>query len=254
MQRALLIWCAFGASLIGLKAYLDRTALQYPDVAVRAGTDVYFIPRKMVDSEGWRADLMRLAGCWDAREGGVITAAAPLANCNGAHALPLKIPAKDIGPDAEITLHDKPLPALFWRAYTPPDDHLPQLVEAWAGKGNWAGRKLILRADWQLFRIEAPGMPWVYLLSREPQTGTREELSSLYAGRCYRPEQKSDIGINCDFVWTLGPNAAIEYALGPDEIMSMVPLREGIVAATSSWRSPALNRPSEPAVAQNYPR
>ena len=65
----------------------------------------------------------------------------------------------------------------------------------------------------------------------------------------------SDVGINCDFVLTVGPNAAIEYALGPDEIMSMVPLREGVVAATASWRDPgAVNRPREPAVAQNFPR
>ncbi|MCE9522931.1 MAG: hypothetical protein K8S25_10935 [Alphaproteobacteria bacterium] len=254
MRRALLIWCAFGASVIGLKAYLDRTVLKYPDVAVRAGSEVYLIPRRMVDGDGWRADLMRLAGCWDVREAGVISAASHMANCNGTRALPLKIPAKDLGPDAEITLQQKPLPVLFWRAYAPPDDHVPQLVDAWAGRGSWAGRKLILRADWQLFRIEAPGTPWVYLLTREPETGKAEELASLYAGRCYRPEQMSDIGINCDFVLPIGANAAIEYSLGPDEIVSMVPLREGVVSVTSSWRNPALSRPGAPAVAQNYRR
>jgi len=256
MRRALLIWCAFGAGAIGLKAYLDRTALQYPDVAVRAGSDVYFIPRRMLAGEGWRADLMRFAGCWDVREAGVLSAARPLAKCGGSQSLPLKVPAKDLGPDAEIALRDKPLPILFWRAYTPPDDHLPQLAQAWAGAGGWAGRKLILRADWRMFRIEAPGTPWVYLLHMEPQHGTAEELAALYAGRCYRPEPMSDAGITCNFVLNIGPNAAIEYALGPDEMMSMVPLREGLVAATSSWRKSkaAVSRSREPVVAQNFRR
>ncbi len=253
MRRALLIWCAFGAVVIGLKAYLDRIALRHPDVAVRAGADVYFIPRAMMSGEGWRADLMRFAGCWDVREVGVLPAASFLADCGGAQAIALKVPAKDLGPGAEIGLRGKPLPITFWRAYTPPDDHLPQLAQAWAGAGTWSGRKLILRADWQLFRIEADGTPWVYLLRGEPQSGKAEELATLYAGRCYRPERLSDAGITCDFVLTLGPNAAIEYALGSDEMMSVVPLREGLIAATSSWRKPMLNR-REPSVAQNYRR
>lgn len=256
MRRALQIWCVFGALVIGLKAYLDRTVLQYPDVAVRAGSDTYFIPRRMVATEGWRADLKRLVGCWDAREGGVLPAASSLAKCDGAHALPLKIPAKDMGADTEIGLRGKPLPVQFWRAYTPPDDHLPQLAKAWAGTEGWAGRRLILRADWRMFRLEAPGTPWVYLLNMEPQRGNIEELAGLYAGRCYRPEQMSDAGITCTFVLTVGPNAAIEYSLGPDEMMSMVPLRDGLIATTSSWRKPApsVSRPREPVVAQNYRR
>jgi hypothetical protein len=244
------IWCAIGALVIGTKAYLDRTVLQYPDVAVRAGADTYFIPRAMVKTEGWTADLQRLAGCWDAREGGLISAASELANCNGANGLPLKIPAQDLGADAQIGLHDKPLPVQFWRAYTPPDDHLPQLAKAWAGAGEWAGRRLILRADWRMFRLEAPGTPWVYLLKMEPQRGTAEELAGLYAGRCYRPEPMNDAGLTCNFVLPVGPGAAIEYSLGPDEMMSMVPLRDGLIAATSSWLRPASPTPG-PTVAQN---
>jgi len=256
MRRALLIWCALGVCLIGLKAYLDHTARRYPDVALRAGSDVYFIPRHMIDGDGWRADLMRFAGCWDVREGGILQAASFLADCGGSQAVRLQIAAKDLGPDAEIGLRGKPLPIMFWRAYTPPDDHLPQLAQAWAGAGGWAGRKLILRADWRMFRIEAPGTPWVYLLHMEPQHGTAEELAALYAGRCYRPEPMSDAGITCNFVLNIGPNAAIEYALGPDEMMSMVPLREGLVAATSSWRKSkaAVSRSREPVVAQNFRR
>ena len=253
MSRALQIWCAISVLVIGLKAYLDRTVLRYPDVAVRAGAETYFIPRRMVATDTWRADLQRFAGCWDAREGGVLPAASAVANCDGTNALSLKIPANDLGADAEIGMHAKPLPVQFWRAYTPPDDHLPQLAKAWAGTQEWAGRKLILRADWQMFRIEAPGTPWVYLLKMEPRSGTAEELAELYAGRCYRPEQMSDAGITCNFVLPVGPNAAIEYALGPDEMMSMVPLRDGLIAAIASWRREP-NRSPEPAVAQNYRR
>ena len=256
MRRVLLIWWAFGACLIGLKAHLDRTVLKYPDVAVRAGADVYYIPRRMAEGEGWHADLKRFAGCWDAREAGVLGVASGLADCDGSQGLKLKIPAKELGPDAEIALRGRPMPVLFWRAYTPPDDHLPQLAKAWAGSDSWAGRKLILRADWQLFRLEAPGTPWVYLLHMEPQRGTSEELAALYAGRCFRPEPTSDAGITCNFVLTVGPKASIEYALGPDEMMSMVSLREGLIATTSLWREavPTVRRLREPIVAQNYRR
>ena len=247
MRRALFIWCVLGALFIGLKATLDRMALKYPDVAVRAGADVYFIPRRMIESEGWRADVMRLTGCWDARVSGVL----PI-GCGSGRAVRLEIPAKDLGPGVEIGLRGHPLRATFWPAYVPPDDHLRQLMQAWAGTAAWTGRKLIMRADWQLFRFEAPGTPWVYLLSNEPRAGTPDELATLYAGRCYRPEPLSDAGITCDFVLSIAPGAALEYALGPDEIMSMVMLRDGLVAVTSSWRNPAptVGAPRQPIVAQ----
>ena len=41
MRWPLLIWCAFGVAVMGLKLHLDRTALKYPDVAVRAGEETY---------------------------------------------------------------------------------------------------------------------------------------------------------------------------------------------------------------------
>jgi hypothetical protein len=256
VRTALQVWCALGALAIGVKAHLDRTVLQYPDVAIEAGAEAYFIPRHMVKTDGWTADLKRLVGCWDAREEGVVPLAAPLANCHGANDLPLTIPAKELGPEAEFDLHNKPLQIKFWRAYTPPDDHLPQLAAAWAGTGKWAGRRLILRADWQLFRIEAAGTPWVYLLNQEPQRGDIAELATLYAGRCHRPDAKSDAGMTCNFVFPVGPKAAIEYSLAADQMMSIVPLREGLMSATSAWRKPALSVSRSPgqAVAQNSPR
>lgn len=237
----LLIWCAFGLCVLGLKAHLDRTALKYPDVAVRAGDEVYYIPREMVGGDKhFRADLQRLAGCWDAREAGLLPAAAAIADCGETQSIRMKVAAKDLGADAEIGLRGKPLTLVFWLDYVPPGEHLPALVEAWGGHGEWQGRRVILRADWMLFRVESVQSPWVHLLTHEPQRGDEAELRNLYAGRCYRPEPSSDAGITCTFVLRIGPKAAIEYELGPDEMMSFVPIRDGLVAKTSSWLKPTL--------------
>ena len=62
----------------------------------------------------------------------------------------------------------------------------------------------------------------------------------LDAGRRYRPEPASDAGITCTFVLRIGNKAAIEYNLGPDEMMSFVPVRKGLMAKTSSWLKPTL--------------
>lgn len=241
MRWPLLIWGAFSVVVLGVKAHLDRTALKYPDVAVRAGDEVYYIPRDMIGGDKhFRADFMRLAGCWDARESGMLPAAAAIADCGTSQFMRLKVAAKDLGADAEIGLRGKPLAITFWPDYAPPGEHLPQLVEAWGGKGAWADRRVILRADWLLFRVESAASPWVHLLTHEPQKGDAAELEQYYAGRCYRPEPQSDAGITCTFVQRIGGKAAIEYDLGPDEMMSFVAVREGLIAATSSWRKPAL--------------
>ena len=232
----LLVWCAFGIVVVAIKAHLDNSARKYPDVAVRVGADVYFIPRDMIDGEGFRVDLMRFAGCWDAREGGVLPAARFLADCGTTQSVRLDLAAKDLGPDAEIGLRGKRLAIMFWPDYTPPGEHLPQLVEAWSGRGDWAQRKVVLRADWMLFRVETPASPWVHLLAAEPTTGDVAALENVYAGRCYRPERASDAGITCTFVLRIGPKAAIEYELGPDEMMSFVPIRDGLMAKTAAWR------------------
>lgn len=237
----LLIWWTLGVVVLGVKAHLDRTALKYPDVAIRAGDQVYYIPRAMVGGDKhFRADFMRLAGCWDAREPGLLPAASAIADCGTSQSMRLKVDAKTLGPDAEISLRGKPMTITFWPDYTPPGAHLPELVNAWAGKDAWAGRRIILRADWQLFRLESTQSPWVHLLTHEPQKGDEAELEKIYAGRCYRPEPQSDAGITCTFVLRIGGKAAIEYDLGPDEMMSLVPIRDGLIAATSSWRKPPL--------------
>jgi len=233
-------WCVFGVVVLGVKASLDQTAAKYPDIAVRAGDAVYLIPRDMVDNDSLRIDLMRLAGCWDARESGLLPVAKPLADCGETQSMRLAFAAKDLGPDAEIGLRGKPLPLIFWPDYAPPGDHLPQLVDAWAGRGEWVGRKVILRADWQLFRVETPKSPWVHLLSHEPMKGDEAELERTYAGRCYRPEAASDAGITCTFVLRIGAKAAIEFSLGPDEMLSFVPIRDGLMAKTASWHKPLL--------------
>ena len=49
-----------------------------------------------------------------------------------------------------------------------------------------------------------------------------------------------EMGLNPDLASEIGDNAAIEYNLGPDEMMSFVPIREGLMAKTSSWLKPTL--------------
>lgn len=233
-MRALLIWCALGAGVIGLKVHLDRTAAKYPDVAVRAGSDTYFIPRAIVRSNSWRADVQRLAGCWDVREAGVLPLAAPVAGC-GTEPLQLELAATTLGPESEAALRGKPLAAAFWPTYQPPAEHIAQLVDAWNGKGQWAGRSVAQRGDWQLTMIVSSNTPWVHLLTAEPKTGSPGELASLYAGRCYRPEPLSDVGMTCDVAIRLN-GAAIEYALGPDEVMSFATLQSALRSQAEAWR------------------
>ena len=231
-MRALLIWCALGAGLIGLKAHLDRTAAKYPDVAVRAGSETYFIPRQFVRNDGWRADAQRLAGCWDAREAGLVPVAASVTAC-GERPLDLNIPANLLGLAAAEALRGHPLAATFWPSYAPPTEHLTQAAEAWRGQGAWTNRSVARRSDWQLVQIVSPASPWIYLLTAEPATG---DLAKVYAGRCYRPEPLSDVGMTCELVLRIGNRAAIEYALGPDEVMQFSVLRESLLAQASIWR------------------
>lgn len=243
MRWPLLVWCALGVVVIGLKIHLDRSALQYPDVAVSAGADTYYIPREMIGgANGFRTDFQRLAGCWDAREQGLFPAAAIIADCGTAKSMRLDIAAKVLGPDAEIALRAKPLDVTFWPDYEPPGENLPELIDAWAARGQWVGRKIVLRADWMVFRVETPNSPWVHLLTHEPEKGDEPELRRIYAGRCYRPEPATDAGITCTMVLRIGGNAAIEYDLGPDEMMSLVPIRDGLIAATANWRRPLVAR------------
>lgn len=235
MRLALLIWCALGLGLIGLKAHLDRAVLKYPDIAVRSGHEAYFIPRAMiVERDGWRGDLRRFAGCYDAREAGVIQASAIVAGCDAPQMLALSVPARALGFEAEGVLRGKPLVAVFWSSYVPPAEHLPQLAQAWAGRGEWVGRRAVPRADWSVVRLESAATPWVPLIAREPVAG--ETIGSLYAGRCYKPEPLSDIGSTCTVVVRLGHAAAVEFSLGPDEVADLAAVRGGLAAAIAGWK------------------
>lgn len=235
MRLGFILWCALGIGLIGLKAHVDRTQLQYPDIAVKAGAATYFVPRAYVADSGWRADLMRLGGCWDAREAGVLPVAASVANCNGERSLKLRIPARALGPEAEAMLRGKPLEAVFWTAYVPPAEHMPQLVQAWAGRGEWEGRLAVRRDDWGLVRLQTARSPWVPLLTAEPQTGDPSELAALYAGRCYRPDALSDIGMTCAVALRTAHGAVLEFALGPDEVGGFAMLKQAVAGAVAAW-------------------
>jgi hypothetical protein len=237
LRLGLILWGVLGLGLIGLKAHLDRTHTKYADVAVKAGSATYFVPRAFVTDSGWRADLMRLGGCWDVREAGMVSLAASVAGCE-ARSLKLRIPARALGAEAEALLRGKALDAMFWPIYAPPAEHMPQLLHAWAGRNEWEGRVVVRRDDWGLVRLQTTRSPWVPLLTGEPQTGDPSELAALYAGRCYRPDVLSDIGMTCALALRMPGGAVIEYALGPDEIGAFGALRQAVAGAVGAWMAP----------------
>jgi hypothetical protein len=127
---------------------------------------------------------------------------------------------------------------MFWSSYAPPSEHMTQLAHAWLGHGEWAGRLIVPRQDWGLVRLQSPRSPWVPLLTAEPQTGDPSELAALYAGRCYRPDALSDVGMTCAVAVRTAHGAVIEYALGPDEAGSFAVLRQAIATLAATWLSP----------------
>ncbi len=239
-MRALAIVFAVGlalaaAFLIGVKG-LDEIANGRPEVAIRAGSETYFIPTKFVRAAGWRAVFLRAGGCWDARDAAMVAGLSSFVGCDHLHRVSLALPTSLLGPDVAMSLHKPEIVAMFWPTYQPPADQTSELADAWAGRGTWAGRRSILRADWQLWRIEMPAGPWVYLLSRAPEHGDGDELRRLYAGRCYRPEKASDAGMTCSFALRIGASAVLEFSLSADEMMSFVALREALMARAGEWR------------------
>jgi hypothetical protein len=225
-----------GAAFFVGMAQLDRFQNAHPDVAVRAGSETYFIPANFVRTDGWRTDLLRLAGCWDARDAAVISGIAMFAGCDTARRVPLVLPTSIFGLDVAMGIHKPQINAVFWPNYVAPDDVTAELGDAWAGRGSWAGRRSILRADWQMWRLESAASPWVYLLADVPKTGDEAELGRLSAGRCYRPEKSSDAGMTCNFALHIGESAVLEFTLGADEMMSVVALREALQARAAEWR------------------
>lgn len=226
--------------LVGAKR-LDEVAAARPVLAVRSGPETYLIPTAFVRSGGLRVQLMRLAGCWDARDGAYFVAAASFVDCR-VRSIALALPAPMFGDAVTETFRARELDARFWPVYVAPSQELADLAGAMRGQRDWAGRQVTLRADWKLWRVESTTSPWMFLLSAEPKHGDVAELSRLYAGRCYRPERVGDAGMTCDFALRVGAEAAIEFSLGADEMMSFVGLRDALLARVGEWRR-------EPAVA-----
>lgn len=234
-MRALAIWCAFGAAVLGLKAHLDWTAASRPDVAVRAGHATYFIPSKFVRVESWRADLLRLTGCWDARDGGVVTAGM-MGGCEDTRPLRIYLKPADIGGSAALNLPERRYKFLFWSRYEPSDNFLRELKAAWSGRDEFAGRRFVAMPEWQLMRVESAGSPWSYLLTAAPARGDAQELANLYAGRCFRPQTWMLAGFACDFALRIDGGAGVEFALGPDESASYLSARNSVTELFARWR------------------
>jgi hypothetical protein len=230
---AVLLATSAGA-LIGAKR-LDEIAAGRPVLAVRAGAETYLIPTSYVRSGGLSVQLMRLAGCWDARDGAYFAAAASVVDCH-VRSVALALPAPLFGEAVTETFHASELDARFWPTYAAPTEDMRDLADAVHGQRDWSGRQVTLRADWKLWRVESPASPWVFLLSDEPKSGDLAELSRLYAGRCYRPERVGDAGMTCDFALRVGSEAAVEFSLGADEMMSFAGLRDVLLARVGEWR------------------
>lgn len=227
MRWGLIAWCLVGAGLIGLKAYLDLSHEKHGDIAVRAGDVVYRVPRALVTNEdGWRADVSRLNGCWDIREAGVGGWFGGRPNCPGANALHLDL-AKLTDIDDEL-LRRYATSSVFWRAYVPPFEHSRDLG------ANWNARVLSFREDWRLHRLAAPGSPWVYLFSEAPRS--KQDAVRTYAGRCFRSDFGSDIGMSCTVVVRLEGGAALEYSIGPDAVPEFAALQTQARRLVARWK------------------
>ncbi|MEQ1752562.1 MAG: hypothetical protein ABL973_00350 [Micropepsaceae bacterium] len=229
MRWGLIIWCLAGLVALGMKAHLDLTAAKYPDIAVRAGNSVYHVPRTIVtNEESWRADVARLSGCWDAREAGVLGFTSTVTGCDRPRALHLdfaRLPGADLSLLGRYALN-----AAFWRNYQPPAEQLREL------SGVWGRVPVAYRSDWQLFRIDVPGTPWVYLLAAMPKS--REQITDVFAGRCFRSDFATDIGMSCSFVEHLDSRAALEYSFGPDAVPEFAAMRASALDVVRRWKRP----------------
>lgn len=226
MRLGLIAWCALGAAVVGIKAHLDLRARDQADIAVRAADIVYRIPSSIVtNGEGWRTDLMRLAGCWDARQAGLVPALAPAADCDEARALALDLARLEVRP-AQLSAYA--VDVVFWTRFEPPASHL----QALSGLVGQVAPQHSSR--WQLYRLDEPGTPWVYLLTYPPRTVA--EASAAYAGRCYRADIGTDIGMTCSLVERLPGGGALSFSLGPEGVAVLPGVRLEAVALVQGWR------------------
>jgi hypothetical protein len=225
MGRGLIAWCVFGVMLLGLKAHLDLTARKYPDVAVRGGGVVYHVPVSLVtNGDSWRADVARLAGCWDVREAGVIGGLSGASGCDAPRALHLDLTR--LGGEGLMSRYASNV--ALWRNYVPPQEQVEQARDALR-----SGR-LLYRGDWAFHRLEVPGSSWVFLFAAPPVSDAQAD--ALYAGRCFRSDFGTDIGMSCTMVERLPGGVALEYSFGPDAIPDVPVLRREAQALLAAWR------------------
>jgi len=225
MRRGLVAWLGFGLAVLGVKAAVDLRDARFDDVAVRAGATVYHVPRAIVQNGTvLQADMARLAGCWDARDGGLVPALAGLGVCDGPRGLHLDLARlRDLAPLLVRHARD----AVFWRDYVPPAAHLQDLRRALRqGSPAWHAR-------WGLYRLDETGTPWVHLLVRLPRPG--EDPGALQAGRCFRADAIFDIGMTCTLVERLPGGAGLEVSLGPEGVADMPGVRAELAALVRSW-------------------
>lgn len=227
MQRwGLIAWIGFGVALLGVKASLDLTSGRYADVAVQAGGSTYHVPRSLVGNDDTiNADLARISGCWDAREAGMVPAAAPVAGCGAPRALHLDLSAL---PSSRPLLARHSAGVAFWSNYVPPPQHLQEILPALRGASSG------VRTDWHFLRLDLAGTPWVYLFLQHPHNEAL--VVQAYAGRCFRSDIGTDIGMTCNIVERLPGGAALEYSLGPDGVSELVAIRAEIRALLADWK------------------
>lgn len=234
MRWGLISWVGFGIAMVSLKAYADISSTRYPDVVVGSGPQRVHIPRALILSEGgWRADVFKIVGCWDRRSALVSTEIAYWAGCLDPRPLTLELPNSLLGVQREYA------PAFrmtYWVNYgRPSDTDLREAVSAWSRKEQWRGARVVYNDAWQRFAVSSSETPWVILFSAEPRSTDETEIARHYAGKCYKPDSFSDIGVTCTFVQRHGVADAVEYSLGLDDMQYALQVQAGVSAVLSAW-------------------
>lgn len=225
LGRGFILWCVFGALVLGLKAHLDLMSQRHPDVAVSGAGVIYHVPSILVTNGGsWRADVARLSGCWDAREVGVLGVLSGAGGCDAPRALHLDLTR--LGGQRLLSRYASNVS--LWRNYVPPQEQLQALREA------VPSRHVMVREDWHLVRLETPGSPWVFLFGGWQASAAQAEAT--YAGRCFRPDAGTDIGMSCTIVEREAGGVALEYSFGPDAVPDVPSLRSEAQALLATWR------------------
>lgn len=225
MRRGLVAWLGLGLAVLGVKAAVDLRDARFDDVAVRAGAAVYMVPRRLVQNgTEIRADVARLAGCWDARDAGLLPLLAAFGACDGPSGLHLDLSRLQ----AEAPLLSRHArEVVFWRTYAPPASQA-ETLRTLLRRGAPS-----LNERWNLYRIDEPGAPWVHLLSRPPHPG--EDAAAVQSGRCFRADATFDIGMTCTLVERLPGGAGLEVSLGPEGVADMPGVRAELAALLRSW-------------------